>query len=63
MNKRYKNPDNDPRGPWKPGDFLAKTYSSEYDYPITIPSGRVVNPLRGKSAEAIQGKVSRNRRS
>lgn len=22
MNARYRNPDNDPRGPWKPADFL-----------------------------------------
>ena len=44
MDKRYKNPDNDPRGDWKPADFSVKTYTPEYDYPITIPSGRVVNP-------------------
>lgn len=44
MDKRYKNPDNDPRGPWKPADFSVKTYSAATDYPITLPSGRVVNP-------------------
>lgn len=44
MNARYKNPDNDPRGPWKPADFSARTYSSSGDYPITLPSGRIVNP-------------------
>jgi adenine-specific DNA-methyltransferase len=44
MNKRYKNPDNDPRGPWSSGGLDVKTYSAEYDYPITTPSGRVVNP-------------------
>jgi adenine-specific DNA-methyltransferase len=27
MNKRYANPDNDPRGDWKPGGFSVKTYS------------------------------------
>ncbi|MGH0601015.1 DNA methyltransferase [Bacillus mycoides] len=48
MNKRYKNLDNDPRGPWKSGDFLVKTYSAEYDYPITTPSGRIVNPPKGR---------------
>ena len=41
---RYKNPDNDKRGPWKPSDFSVKSYSAAYDYPITLPSGRVVNP-------------------
>ncbi|MBQ9480255.1 MAG: site-specific DNA-methyltransferase, partial [Selenomonadaceae bacterium] len=49
MNARYKNPDNDPRGPWMPGDVSAKTYSATYDYPITTPSGRVVNPPIGYS--------------
>jgi len=47
MNARYTNPDNDARGPWKSGDFLVKTYSADYDYPITTPSGRVVNPPSG----------------
>jgi len=44
MNKRYSNSDNDSRGPWKSSDLSVKTYSAEYDYPITTPSGRVVNP-------------------
>ena len=43
-NKRYANPDNDPRGPWKSSGLDVKTYLEEYDYPITTPSGRVVNP-------------------
>lgn len=44
MNSRYNNPDNDPRGPWKPADFSVRTYNVDCDYPITTPSGRVVNP-------------------
>jgi adenine-specific DNA-methyltransferase len=44
MNARYKNPDNDPRGPWKSSGLDVKTYSAEYDYKITTPSGRVVRP-------------------
>lgn len=44
MDSRYKNPDNDPRGPWKAADFSARTYSPSGDYPITTPSGRVVTP-------------------
>lgn len=47
MDNRYKNPDNDPRGPWKPGGFSVKTYSKEYDYSIKTPSGKVVNPPKG----------------
>ncbi len=45
---RYKNPDNDPRGPWKAADLSVKTYSEAYDYEITTPSGRKVNPPRGR---------------
>ncbi len=49
MDERYSNPDNDKRGNWKSADFSVKTYSKEYDYPITLPSGRVVNPPQGRS--------------
>ena len=41
MNARYKNPDNDPRGPWKAADFSVKTYNKSCDYPITLPSGNL----------------------
>ena len=47
QNNRYTNPDNDPRGPWSSSSLAVKTYSKEYDYPITAPSGRVVNPPFG----------------
>ena len=49
MNARYKNPDNDPRGPWSSGDLTAKTYSAAYDYPITTPSGKIISPTNGRS--------------
>ena len=45
---RYKNPDNDPRGPWAKSDLTVKTYSKACDYPITTPSGRVVYPTKGR---------------
>jgi adenine specific DNA methylase Mod len=44
MDKRYKNPDNDHRGLWKPSDLSVKTYSVTNDYPIKTPSGRITNP-------------------
>lgn len=47
-NSRYANPDNDSRGPWKPSDLSVKTYNAESDYPITLPSGRVVEPPAGR---------------
>ncbi len=49
MNNRYKNPDNDPRGPWTSGDCSVKTYSATSDYIITLPSGREVRPPSGYS--------------
>ncbi|MHB1142247.1 MAG: site-specific DNA-methyltransferase [Sulfuricaulis sp.] len=42
QDKAYKNPDNDPRGPWKAGDLSARNYYSVGRYPITCPSGRVI---------------------
>jgi adenine-specific DNA-methyltransferase len=48
MNARYRNPDNDPRGVWKPADFSVKTYSPASDFPITTPSGRIVNPPKSR---------------
>lgn len=47
MDKRYKNVDNDPRGSWTSDNLLVKTYSKDYDYPITNPAGRVINPPNG----------------
>jgi len=49
MDKRYSNPDNDPRGVWASSDFTVKTASEAYMYPITTPSGRVVNPTASRS--------------
>lgn len=65
QNARYKNPDNDPRGVWKSSDFSVKTYSANYDYPITTPSGRIVNPPTGRcwrtSKENFKKLVEENR--
>ena len=47
-NASYKNPDNDPRGPWAADNMTVKTYSAAYDYPITTPNGTVVNPTNGR---------------
>ncbi|MBF0426432.1 MAG: site-specific DNA-methyltransferase [Magnetococcales bacterium] len=45
---RYRNPDNDPRGPWLQGDNgTAKSGGNSLLYPIRLPSGRVVLPPKG----------------
>ncbi|WP_205870972.1 site-specific DNA-methyltransferase [Mycolicibacterium holsaticum] len=48
MEARYKNPDNDPRGPWKAENMTARNPYDAGVYPITTPSGRVIaGPPRG----------------
>lgn len=42
MDAAYKNPDDDPRGPWKPGDLVANKPYSLGRYAITTPSGRII---------------------
>ena len=64
-NARYSNPDNDPRGVWMSSDISVKTYNAECDYPITTPSGRVVEPPAGRcwslSAKAFAERLQDNR--
>ena len=47
-NSRYKNPDNDPRGPWSPDNMTVKTYSKAYDYEIITPNGTIMTPPNGR---------------
>ena len=64
-NARYSNPDNDPRGVWMSSDISVKTYNAENDYPITTPSGRVVEPPAGRcwslSRNAFRERLEDNR--
>lgn len=48
MNSVYKNPDNDPRGPWRPNNLAARNPYSLGIYSIKCPSGRVIpGPPKG----------------
>lgn len=49
MDARYKNPDEDRRGPWKVSDFSVRTASARYVYEIELPSGRRVSPPYSRS--------------
>ncbi len=40
QNSRYKNPDNDPRGPWTSDNLTARNYYSRGSYSVTSPSGK-----------------------
>lgn len=42
QNAAYKNPDKDPRGPWKTSDLSARNFYSKGRYRIVSPSGRVI---------------------
>ena len=46
--RRYKNPDNDPRGPWASSDLTARNYYSKGTYEVTSPSGKVFRPAVGR---------------
>ena len=48
-NYRYSNPDNDPRGVWQSDNLSVGPAVAENIYPITTPSGRVVEPPAGRS--------------
>ena len=43
MLARYKNPDNDPRGPWMLSDLAARNFYAGGRYSITTKAGRVIN--------------------
>ncbi|MEA5014245.1 MAG: site-specific DNA-methyltransferase [Candidatus Limiplasma sp.] len=46
--RKYKNPDNDPRGPWVSVDFTAQGYRPNQMYQIKTPSGKVITPPEGR---------------
>ena len=66
MRARYKNPDNDPRGPWASSDLAARNRYDAGLYPVTCPSGRVIDgPPRGsywRFSEESFKKLSRENR-
>ena len=48
MNARYKNPDNDPRGPWQSGDLVANEMRTNGNYDVVGPTGKLFNVPEGK---------------
>ena len=45
--KRYKNLDDDPRGPWSSSDLTARNFYSQGTYEVTSPSGKKFKPSVG----------------
>jgi adenine-specific DNA-methyltransferase len=66
MNKGYKNPDNDQRGPWTSGDVSAGNFYGAGTYPIKCPSGRVIpgppNGMYWRVSEEKFWEMDRDRR-
>ncbi|MCL6441861.1 MAG: site-specific DNA-methyltransferase [Alicyclobacillus sp.] len=64
-NERFKNPDNDPRGPWSSGDMTSKTKAAGHSYPIQSPSGKTFYPPPGRqwapSKETFERLLAENR--
>ncbi|CCQ12777.1 Type III restriction-modification system methylation subunit [Pseudoalteromonas luteoviolacea B = ATCC 29581] len=46
--KQYKNPDNDPNGPWRAIPWDAPNLRENLSYPITTPTGKVRFPPAGR---------------
>ena len=46
--QRYKNLDDDPRGPWSSSDLTARNYYSRGTYEVTSPSGKRFTPSLGR---------------
>lgn len=45
---KFKNPDNDPRGPWKAENLSAGKFYSLGQFPIVGPTGAVFSPPKGR---------------
>lgn len=62
---RYSNPDNDPRGVWQSDNLSVGPAIESNIYPITTPSGRVVEPPAGRSwrlsSKAFEERLRQNR--
>ena len=53
--KEYKNPDNDPRGPWVSRDFSAQGYRPNQMYQIMTPGGAQYYPPEGSCWKNVEG--------
>ena len=64
-NSRFKNIDDDPRGPWASSDMTVKSYNAAYDYPVMTPAGIEIFPTKGRCwsvpEEKFQQLIEENR--
>ena len=57
--ENYKNPDNDPRGPWASSDFTAQGFRPNQMYEITTPGGAKYTPPEGRCWKNIESEFLR----
>lgn len=55
----YKNPDNDPRGPWASSDFTAQGFRPNQMYEIVTPGGIRYTPPEGRCWKNIESEFLR----
>jgi len=49
MDERYKNPDNDPKGPWASTDLTRAEHRDRDYWGLVTPSGKKIFPAKGRS--------------
>lgn len=59
MDDRFKNPDNDPRGPWSSGDLVANEVRSSGHFEVKGPTGNIYNVPPDKHWVYSQGNMKR----
>ena len=57
--KVYKNPNNDPRGPWRPIPMNAQGWRPNQMYPVTTPSGKVHHPPPGRCWSTVESEYKK----
>lgn len=60
-NRAYRNPDGDPKGPWRSGDVRNPGYRPTLKYPLETPSGHIIEPPENGwrwSQETLQQKIA-----
>lgn len=61
MDAAYKNPDDDPRGVWKPSDLTRAEHRDRDFYAVRTPTGREVFPATGRSWSRPLAEIERLR--
>jgi adenine-specific DNA-methyltransferase len=56
----YSNPDNDPKGVWRSIPFSAQGYRANQMYDITTPTGKVLQPPKGRCWGATEPEYKRH---